>query len=358
MERQLTLFDDEQKNRIQKQIDSMQNELNYDTRDFPVSYLVDLYDDEKERIFAPDYQREELLWNPYYKSRFIESLVLDYPIPLIFLGDTDSGKLEIIDGLQRISTIAEFLRGDFALQGLKKLTCLNGLSYQDIPEEEVRRLEAKSLRIIVLKKSTPEVVKKELFDRLNTSSLRATTSEVRYGRESDNPMMKLIRDLSEDMEFRKTTNLTETRLNRKEDIELVSRFFAYSNNLENYSGKVMDFIDQYMISEEDTWTQEKEYKYREEFNRVINFVSQYFDRGFQKEQRNQTPRVRFEALSVGINLALREKPDLITSKESVRRLLESEEFKKWTTTDAANNSKKLESRIYGVRNYFLKGVLE
>ncbi|WP_253181022.1 hypothetical protein [Streptococcus suis] len=63
-----------------------------------------------------------------------------------------------------------------------------------------------------------------MFDRLNTSSLRASTSEVRSGRENDNPLMKLIVGLKDDELFKKTTGLSKNRVNRKEDIELITRF--------------------------------------------------------------------------------------------------------------------------------------
>ncbi|HIH7963945.1 TPA: DUF262 domain-containing protein [Streptococcus suis] len=358
MAKQLGLFDDEKRVEIQKQIDEKQDELDYDTRDYPIEYLVDLYNSDEEKVFAPDYQREELLWNIHYKSRFIESLILDYPIPLIFLADTDEGRMEIIDGLQRISTLSQFFRDEFELQTLKKLTKLNGCIYYDLPEGEKNRLKAKSLRIIVLKKSTSEEVRKELFDRLNTSSLRASTSEVRSGRENDNPLMKLIVGLKDDELFKKTTGLSKNRVNRKEDIELITRFFAYSHNLENYNNRVMNFIDEYVESEGKDWTFEKEKRYKQEFLNTMNFVYQNFNRGFQKKDRNQTPRVRFEALAVGINLALRENPELETTAQQVDKLLQSVEFEEWTTSDAANNKNKVFRRINGVKEYFLTGKLD
>lgn len=355
MDKQLSIFEDEKKNKIQDQVDKLQNELDYDTRDFPITYLVDLYKDDEESVFAPDYQREELLWNINYKSRFIESLVLDYPIPLIFLGDTNDGQMEIIDGLQRISTLAEFLNDDFELKNLKKVTTLNGCSFEDLPNAEKRRLKSKALRIIILKKTTPNEVRKELFDRLNTSSLRASSSEVRGGREADNPIMKLIRELSQDEDFKKATNLSISRTKRQGDIELVSRFFAYSNNLENYKGQALSFIDEYISSEENDWSDVKATEYKTEFINVMKFVNKHFERGFQKDDKNQTPNVRFEALAVGINLALREKPNLVLSGCTVRELLDSEDFKEWTTTDAANNRKKVNARINGVKDFFIDG---
>lgn len=355
MVKDLNLFSDIEKEEIQKQIDDLQKELDYDTRDYPISYLVDLYEDEDETVFAPEYQRHELLWKLRDKSRFIESLILDYPIPLIFLADTSDGKLEIIDGLQRISTLSQFLSDDFALDKLKKLDKLNGCSFEDLPSGEKRRLKAKSLRIIVLKKSTPDDVRKELFDRLNTSSLRANSSEVRSGRELDNDLMKLISKLKENKIFKKTTNLSDKLLNRKEDIELITRFFAYSNDLDNYRGHVTNFLDDYMTKNGENWTNEKEVQFENEFIRTMKFVDKYFERGFQKEDRNQTPRVRFEAISIGVNLALRDNPDLPMSIEKGKNLLSSKSFEEWTTTDAANNRNKVQARINGVKNYLLTG---
>ncbi|MDU0407314.1 hypothetical protein N42HA_00300 [Lactococcus lactis] len=77
-----------------------------------------------------------------------------------------------------------------------------------------------------------------------------------------------------------------------------------------------------------------------------------------KKRGNQTPRVRFEALAIGINLALRENPKLSMSQEKARILLESESFKQWTTTDAANNRNKINSRINGVKEFLLTGKID
>ena len=136
---------------------------------------------------------------------------------------------------------------------------------------------------------------------------------------------------------------------------MVSRFFAYSNNLENYKGQVLSFIDEYISSEENDWSDVKATKYKTEFINVMKFVNKHFERGFQKDDRDQTPNVRFEALAVGINLALRENPNLVLNDSTVRELLGSEDFKEWTTTDAANNRKKVYARINGVKNYLLTG---
>ena len=90
----------------------------------------------------------------------------------------------------------------------------------------------------------------------------------------------------------------------------------------------------------------------------MNFVDEYFEKGFQKLDRNQTPRVRFEALSVGVNLALREYPNLPMSKDKSETLLNSKKFEEWTTTDAANNRNKVKTRIHGVRDFLMTGKFD
>ncbi|EKP9930533.1 DUF262 domain-containing protein, partial [Listeria monocytogenes] len=81
-----------------KEINKLQKRIDYDTRDFPISFIVEQF--LNEDYYIPDYQRE-FVWPEEYKARFIESLILGYPIPLLFLADTAEGRLEIVDGVQR-----------------------------------------------------------------------------------------------------------------------------------------------------------------------------------------------------------------------------------------------------------------
>lgn len=217
----------------QRQIELLQKQVHYDTRDYPIEYLVNKYDD--KTFFAPIYQRMAGVWDLHRKVRFIGSIILGYPIPLLFLSDDEkSGKLEIVDGLQRISTLSDFFNNKLMLQKMDKLDKLNGFEFKDLPESEILRLKAYSLRVIVLNRTTDEETRIDLFNRINTSSLKATDSEVRSGTELLNPLMKLIKKLAKDKNFKKLTDLSELKLKRMEDIELISRFFAYSHNYKNF----------------------------------------------------------------------------------------------------------------------------
>ena len=174
-------------------------------------------------LSAPEYQREELIWSGKAMSRFIESILLGYPIPLIFLADREDGTLEIVDGLQRISTLSKFLNNELMLINLEKLTELNDCTFGQLPLNEQRRFRAKSLRIVVLDENTKDEEKVELFNRLNTSSEEANASEIRSGKEYKNGFMRLVKELTLDPIFVRNTKLSEEKKNRKEDIELITR---------------------------------------------------------------------------------------------------------------------------------------
>ena len=183
----------EQKNNALKQIKVLQKQVDYDTRDYPIEYIVEKFIDKV--IFAPDYQRKQSAWQDKDKARLIESLLLGYPIPIIFLSDTTDGKLEIVDGLQRINALTEFTQNRLKLPTLEKLTSLKNFYYKDLPDSEINRLANKSLRIIVLRKTTDKETRIDLFNRINTSGKSANDAEVRNGTDALNPAMKIIKKL-------------------------------------------------------------------------------------------------------------------------------------------------------------------
>ena len=154
------------------------------------------------------------------------------------------------------------------------------------------------------------------------------------------------------------TKLTEDRF---EGFELVSRFFAYTDNYSNdfaeYTGNVTVFIDRYVESrnaqcekDQDAITQ-----YREKFLNMLNYAEKILGtRGFRKTKASKsTPRARFEALSIGIALALAENPNL--PPRDISNWIDGEEFAKCTRSDAANNKSKLKRRIEFVKNKLLSG---
>lgn len=148
---------------------------------------------------------------------------------------------------------------------------------------------------------------------------------------------------------------------RYEGFELVSRFFAYYDNyecdFENYTGNVTTYIDDYV--EEQNKKAKKDdniiLKCRENFEKMLSYAEKILGkRGFRKSLTSKsTPRARFEALSIGIAVALKENPDLPV--RDVADWIDGEEFAKCTRSDAANNKNKLVGRINFVKNKLISG---
>ncbi|OCZ49911.1 DUF262 domain-containing protein [Dehalobacter sp. TeCB1] len=336
----------EEKQETDLQIKEMQKQIDYDTKDFTIELLVDKFN--KGDFFIPPYQRG-FVWLPRNKTLFIESIFLGLPIPFMFFGNCADGRMEIIDGAQRIQTIVEFKNNKMQISGLKKLTKLNGLYFKDLSEAQQRKFLNKSLRIIVLEETTPINARQDLFYRINTSGLKANDSEIRRG-SYPGRLTTFIENCSADEDFVKLSPMSVTRVKRHERFEFVLRFFAYLNEYQDFDHEVNIFLDDYLIRNLEDFNEEQ---FKKEFETMVAFIKKHFPFGFAKsENAKATPRVRFEAISVGVALALREKPDL--SPQNIN-WINSDEFKEHTTSDASNNEGKLKARVEYVRDQLLKG---
>lgn len=337
----------EQEDRISadEQIKSLQRQINYDTKDYTVELVVQKF--LKNDFFIPDYQRG-FVWKEKNKSSFIESVLLGLPIPFMFFADCEDGKLEIIDGAQRVQTLVKFIKNDLVLSSLPKLTLLKGFTFADLSSTQQRRFMNKALRIIVLEESTPKDIRQDIFNRINTSGKRATESEIRRG-SFPGRLTTFIDQCATNSLFVKLCPVTESQKTRRERFELLLRFFAYSNQYLKFEHAVQSFLDEFLVSNQDSFDEKA---YQDEFERVLRFVERHFPCGFAKSsQAKTTPRVRFEAISVGTALALRQEPNLMV--ENVEWLA-SDMFKKLTTSDASNNQGKLKERVEYVRDQLLK----
>ena len=189
----------------------------------------------------------------------------------------------------------------------------------------------------------------DIFNRINTGGTHAIPSEIRRGSYAG-AFMKFVEKCAKDEQFNKLCPISDTMKNRYEDSELIVRFFAYLNNYKNFQHVVDDFLNDFVQGKEKEFDKDA---YEKEFRNMLNFVEKYFPYGFAKTKNaKSTPRVRFEAISVGVALALRENLDLVPDS---MEWLGSEEFKKHTTTHASNSPRRVSGRIEYVRDVLLKG---
>lgn len=334
---------EEMKARADSQIKERQHDVKYDLRDFTVDYLVDAY--HEDLFFIPTYQRE-FIWPESNKAKFIESVILGLPIPMLFVADMADGRLEIVDGAQRIQTLEAFLSGSLRLSNLSLLPDLEGFSVNDLSVPQLRKLKTRALRLVVLEDGTTEEIRQELFHRINTQSVKARGSEVRRG-SLKGAFLEFVKECAADPLFRKLCPISPAMLKRREDEELVTRYFCYSDRYMEFKHDVDAFVDSYVEDNRDHFDR---VRLESEFQGMLTFVSKYFPNGFAKAAGSKTtPRVRFEAISVGVTLAQRINKDIIPSSMPAA-WLEGKDFIAQTTTHASNSGPRLRGRVEFVRD--------
>lgn len=181
---------DERKRAAEEQIRDRQTVVDYDTHEYTVELIVNKYiegcETDENELYIPDYQRD-FVWGDERKSRFIESAILGIPIPFVFtaalqkdIGE-DLGRVEIVDGSQRIRTLSAFVNNEFELSDLEKLDQLNGFRFRDFDLAHQRRILRRSIRVIELSDKADEEVRRDMFERVNTGSDELTDMETRKG---------------------------------------------------------------------------------------------------------------------------------------------------------------------------------
>ena len=359
---QLQIADSERPTLVDEQIEELQKITDYEIKEWPIAVLVEKFtsgrESDESELFIPDYQRD-MVWTPRQQSRFIESILIKLPVPFIFAADVGQGDregaLEIIDGSQRVRTLDNFLSNKLELVGLKKLTQAIGMRFSDLSKPRQMRFKRTTVRVIELTEKADEDARREMFDRLNSGGTRLTTMEVRRG-VVDGPFMTFITECAANDQFKALVPLNERNAKRKEYEEFVLRYFAYLNNYQNFQKSVDDFLTDYLRSKNGNFLDANRQAMLEEFVRMLNFMTLYFPNGFKRTGYTTVPRIRFEAIAVGLSLALRENPDLVPG--AIDQWLDSKEFIKHTRSDASNSRPKLTNRIHYVRDNLLGKVFE
>ena len=349
----------DQKLVAESQIRNLKQEVDYQTKEFTIEVIVQKYQDGKDEdeneIFVPAYQRA-FVWNAERKSKFIESIILELPIPYIFIATLpkdiaeDEGRAEIVDGSQRIRTLAAFLHDEFKLSGLEKLVDLNGFKFSDLEVSRQRKIKRQGIRVIELSDKADEKIRRDIFERINTGSDELRDMEKRKGIYTG-PFYDFIRECAKSKEFRAVCPISHIKQRREEAEELVLRYFAYCDTYTEFKHDVRKFLDGYLKSYQQEFPKER---MTAEFGKMISFAKSHLPYGFRKSKDAlSVARVRFEALSCGITLAQRINPALNSSKSDIKAWIDSPEFLTHVVSDASNSLPRLRGRIEFVRDKLL-----
>lgn len=193
----------------------------------------------KEIILTPSFQRRLDIWKPVDRSRLIESLLLRIPIPVFYVAADENEVWSVVDGLQRTSTIRNYIKNEFPLEYLEYLTDLSGNYYKDLSRPMQRRISETQLIVNVIEPGTPEEVMFNIFRRINTGGLKLNGQEIRHAL---NPGLVLdyLEELAKTDEFLRATSRSISP-KRMADEECILRFLAFHiDPWEEYSTRSLD----------------------------------------------------------------------------------------------------------------------
>lgn len=279
---------------------------------------------------APDFQRRAGVWNDERQSRLIESLLLRIPLPTLYAAEDEVETWAIVDGIQRLTTIARFLDPEAVREPRLKLTGLEYLSKEfegatlsDLPPRLERRLRETELIVHVIRHGTPEEVKFNVFARINTGGMPLSSQELRHAL-IPGVARKILKEWAKSNAFLTATD-GSIRDDRMADRELVLRYLAFSLfPYQTYSSKDFDdFLRRAMRRINDLPKNEID-KLHTDFIASMEAAHQIFGRhAFRKmyspgSQRYPINRALFDAVSIG--LAKRtdaQRAVLIRNKEAI-----------------------------------------
>lgn len=244
---------------LNDEIEAKRQHIRSDGYQMSIGEFTNLYRDEEIKI-RPEYQRL-FRWGVEKKSRLIESILLDIPLPSIFVAADGDGVWEVVDGLQRLSTIFEFmgiLRDEAAgttaeasqLVGTKYLPSLEG-KYYDKEDDEANSLTVKQrlaikrakLDVKILLQGTDPSVRFELFDRLNSGGQPTSEQEVRSAQllMTHPDFFRWLDSKRNEEHFKETLPLTGRQISEQYDLELALRFFVLYYSRPEVLARFADF---------------------------------------------------------------------------------------------------------------------
>ena len=340
---------------LRKQLDAERRKVDVDYSDITIRELHRMLELD-ELNAAPAYQRK-FRWTEEAESRLVESILLGLPVPSVFVATNSDFSWEVVDGLQRLSTLVHFIgesdrlleqvgkSSPLRLSNLEKLSELNGHTFADLKSDVALYFMRRTLRVTALSDKSDLQVRFDLFERLNGGAVSLTPQEVRaciYR----GPFNDLLDELAARPKFQASVKLKSNNVNDGTREELVLKFFAYLYNRSEFRQWVTRFLNDYMLDATKNFDFEAG---RYVFDRTIDHLYEVLDgQPFLRRNTYVTPLNQFEAVMVGIAevIVANEEPQVPPSGWT-----EDEELVR-TSTKGTNTVANLRRRIERAREMF------
>ena len=313
---------------LQEELENKRKEIRTDSYSMSVGEWINLYESREIEIH-PEFQRF-FRWSPTQKTRFIESLLIGLPIPPVFVSQREDGIWDVVDGLQRLSTIYEFagvlrdereeVKTPLTLELVDSLPSLLGKKWDDPSDlensfDQTQRLLIKRAKIdvAILKQGSNPMAKYELFQRLNTGGSIATDQEIRNCLliMSNRDIYPWLKRLSQDEAFQSCISLSDKAQQEQYDLELLLRFLIFRGMNEEALEKIpykdiSDFITRWTIDFSDHLEMNRELE-ESAFNVTFKILSDQLEENSFRKYSHQKNKFTggflvsaFEAVALGI----------------------------------------------------------
>jgi len=340
---------------LNAQLKKVRRTVDFDTFDIHVLQLLTMLE-EGQIWVAPAYQRQ-FRWDDHRCSQLVESLLLGIPVPSLFMATNSDSTWEVVDGVQRLSSIVKFagseklrkrlkLNGGLALKGRQKLTKVGGRRVDDLPRNLQLHLHTRPTKVVTLTDKSDKVVRYDLFERLNTGGISLTEQEIRdcvY----QGPFADKLEELSKDPNFVRVVRLSQNQRRNGTAEECVLRYFALLAKYRQWVHSVKDFLNDYMEEASKSF----DFAAGEAiFRKTFEQLAELFPEGIRRPNgQRRTPISLFEGIAVGAGLVLKTKKKLST--KGLDDWLASPELKSFTT-GATNDKASVIGRIEFCRDRF------
>lgn len=268
--------------------------------------------DEEALDLAPDFQRQAGIWDIEAKSRLIESIIIRIPLPAFYIDATDEDKWLVVDGLQRLYALKQFVseknnHKKLQLSGLEYLTELEGKTFDELERRYQRRILETQITIYLINKGTPLEVKYNVFKRINTGGVVLSPQEIRHAL---NPgyATKFLAKLANSKEFRQVVKLNDSKKKRMDDREFVLGFLAFKlTSYEEYQEGDRDTFFNQALVKVNKLSETELNKIEHDFKKSMIAAFDIFGNNAFRKQSKKNPRqypinkALFEAWSVNLS---------------------------------------------------------
>lgn len=341
-------------------IESSRNTLQTDKMDMSFGEIMNMYE-RGEIIINPDFQRL-YRWSDYQKTRFIESVIIGIPIPPVFVAEDDSGRWELVDGLQRLSTIFSFfgnLKGDnvinkWMLGAGDMLQSLDGYNVDTLPLKIQLNIKRAVCRVEIIKWNSEYDLRFELFNRLNTGGSPLTNQEIRNSlfRSISSTFNDFLKEMSSNKDFIESVNVPKEQVEQLYLEELVLRFMSLYQNRKNVKKSIAQHMTDFM-KEAVVNTKFNYKKYREVFEKTFEILKP-LGRGAFNSRNGMFSTAIYDTMVIGIaeNIHRYSSVSPKVIKEKLAQVKSDNVYQAMTRSGGNNSVERVKKRLEFAKTIF------